>query len=129
MSVIKVFYGREDRIAEISDEAERVQYKDTAEDISKLDKALRLFQEEFDNLEDKIDDYALAMAESDEDVTGDLETEAGVILCRNNLVEAWAHAQASLSKVAWVARIDGNTAFHRLVDGIKYKNRVDMSGL
>lgn len=125
--IIKTFYGREDRVAELLDEEDRVQYKNTEEDCKKVDEVLGLVMNNVFALEDKVDDYVAAMSEDDE--TEDNESMAGLTITRNELIEQWALAQASLSKFAWVLRIDGNEAFHRMLDSMKNRNTVDMSGL
>ena len=129
--VIKVFYGREDRIAELNEEIDRVDYKDTSADAEKIDLAYDTIFDYTGELEEKVSDYLAASAEVDAVEEGEEadEARAGLLIARTELVETWALTQAALSKFAWVLRIDGNEAYHRMIDALKNRDTVDMRNL
>jgi hypothetical protein len=118
----KIYYSREDRINDIHDAKERVQYD--GDDTRRVTSALELFDEYADKLYDGLEEYISEIkSEVDED------SESRMRYARQQVVEKWAMMQAALSKVAWVLRIDGNTAYERMINSIRTEEPLDMRGL
>lgn len=116
----QMYYSREDRIAEINGPEERVQYQDPGEDEFKSLDPVYATAEALLELEHSVQTFFTECKEG---------PPSAIKKSREELVYNWALAQASLSKVAWVLRIDGNDALQRLVTAIKNRNTVDMEGL
>jgi hypothetical protein len=122
VTVSQIYHSREDRIKELHNESERVQYD--GDDIKRVVDVTETFDHHGEQLWDALEDYAEELAsEVDED------SESRMRYARQNVVEKWAFAQAALSKVAWVMRIDGNHAYERLINAIKSDEAIDMRGL
>ena len=114
-AVSKIYHSREDRIAELHDGNERIQYdgKD----------GVRIT-----NMADCVDDYVSQFCDScDQYIDSEDDREQEINRC--NLIERWALAQAALSKAAWVMRLDGNIAYERMINALKTGAAVDMRGL
>lgn len=119
----KVYYSREDRVGELNDEMARVQYDNLENDIERIEEASGAFFDYSDELSDRIDKYLEAMSGEDEDAS------SVMAYSRRELIEKWALTQATLSKIAWVLRIDGNDAYQRMMNALKSGEAVDMRGL
>lgn len=117
---MQLYYSREDRINDICEDADRVQYQDPVEDEKAALDPLYATGESVDMLETCVEDYFDAIEGGD---------PAVIRHKRSQLAYEWAAAQLALSKVAWVLRIDGNDAFQRLVNAIKTQSTADMEGL
>ena len=126
-SQTRLYYSREDRIAQLNDAKERLEYKNLEADAEKSDLCMDAVADFVDDLEIAQESYAACLAEpgsNDEEM--DLEA---VAYHRAEMVHAWAMAQAALSKFAWVHRIDGNKAYERLIEALKVDGTTDMRGL
>lgn len=121
--VTKMYYSREDRMKDINDEMCRVQYDSLEDDTKRIQEAAEGFFSYVDELDDRIALYLEAMAEEGQ------EAPAKMLFARRELIENWALAQATLSKIAWVLRIDGNEAYQRMINAIKTGDAADMRGL
>lgn len=121
MTTNKIYYSREDRIADIYSDDERVQYQDAQEDLDKLDEPFDALDFEIDNLYQQIPYFfhVVNMGEGPETIK----------LRREAMVAAWAQAQAALSRIGWILRIDGNEAFQRVVDARHNDTVPNLSGL
>jgi hypothetical protein len=124
MSLIgKLYHSREDRVAELNDELSRVQYDNLENDLARIEEAGGAFVEYVDGLEDAITEYMESMQDTSEDAPSRMG------YARRDLIEKWTLTQATLSKVAWVLRIDGNDAYQRMINALKNGEAVDMRGL
>jgi t-SNARE complex subunit (syntaxin) len=125
LTITKIYYSREDRINDIQDAMERVQYDKPEEDTRRVTSAQELFDEYAEKLYDSLEEYIkeLSNTEVDED------SQSQMRYARQQVVERWAMMQAALSKVAWVLRIDGNQAYERLINSIRTDDPLDMRGL
>lgn len=123
MTVTKIYHSREDLVAKLNDDKERVTYQDTGEDEMKIASASDCLVEYTDKLDAATEDYMNAMYEDDEDAPGHMAYS------RREVVERWALCQAALSKLAWVMRFDGNEAYQRMMSAMDKGTVVDMSGL
>lgn len=113
--ISKIYHSREDRIAELHDGNARIQYDGND--------GLRLTE-----VADTVDDYVNQMYDAvDQFIDSEDDRELEVNRC--NLIERWALAQAAISKVAWVARFDGNKAYERMIEALKTGAAADMRGL
>lgn len=120
----KIYFSREDRIAEILSEDARVQYQDANEDANRIQDAFGGLAEKIDELDDAVCDYLeVTLEDPDED------SAAKISYHRRQLIEQWTLAQGSLSKLAWVLRIDGNEAVQRMLNAFHSEQAMDMSGL
>jgi len=120
MSIVPLYYSRELRIAEISDESDRVQYFDVQEDEARILAPIEATSEVLKQLLMDLEQYFADIRDGD---------PSEIRQSRIPLVYDWAMLQAVVSKLAWVLRIDGNEAFQRLVDSIKNNREADMEGL
>lgn len=119
----RMYYSREDRIAELNEENSRVQYDTVENDLARINEAWDAFSSYSDSLEDAVDEYTEAMQEEGEDAPSRMR------YARRELIEQWCFAQATLSKLAWVLRVDGNEAYQRMINALKHGNVVDVSDL
>lgn len=123
MTVTRIYHSREDLIARLNNENDRVQWQDTEEDEAKIASASEAVAEFAEKLDAAVEDYLNAMYEEDEDAP------AHMGYSRREMIERWALMQASLSKLAWVLRFDGNEAYQRMINSLDKGDAVDMSGL
>lgn len=122
MTVSQIYHSREDRINDLHSDSERVQYD--KDDFKRVTDVTETFDQYGEQLWDALEDYIEELgSEVDED------SESRMRYARQMLVEKWAYAQAALSKVAWVMRIDGNLAYERLINAVKSDEPIDMRGL
>jgi hypothetical protein len=120
--VSKIYHSREDRINDLHRDKERVQYD--GDDIARVESVMDTFDEFAEGLYDALTTYSKELgAEVDED------SESQMRYARQNVVERWALAQGALSKVAWCLRIDGNTAYEKMIEALKSDQAMDMRGL
>lgn len=115
INVSKIYHSREDRIAELHDGNDRLQYDGNDE---------RRIVEVMDCVDDYIGQMYDAM-----DRYMDSEDDRELEVNRCNLIERWALSQAALSKLAWVMRFDGNGAYERMLNSMKTGAAADMRGL
>jgi hypothetical protein len=121
-TISRIYHSREDRVAELHSDDERVQYDKG--DVDRITQVMDVLGEHSDNLLDALDDYSLeASSPVDED------SDSRMAYARRELIEKWAYSQGALSKVAWALRFDGNVAFERLINAIKNGETIDMRGL
>lgn len=113
--VSKIYHSREDRISELHDGHERINYD--GKDKERIEEITNVFDEYGEKFCDSLDKYV----ESEDDE--ELEYN------RRNAIECWALAQAALSKAAWVLRFDGNKAYERMINALKTGAAADMRGL
>jgi hypothetical protein len=111
----KLYYSREDRIAELHDQKDRIQYD--GNDGLRITEVTDTAAEFCEKMCDALDRYV------------DSEDDEELEYNRRNAIECWALAQASLSKVAWVMRFDGNLAYQRMINALKTGAAADMRGL
>lgn len=122
--ISKIYHSREDRIAELHGEDERMN-GDIRHDCHVIDNAVAVLDEYLNNLvEDGLDVYSAAIADDAEEDQRDRELYA-----RRATIERWALLQAALSKVAWDLRFDGNVAYERMINVLKTGAAADMRGL
>jgi len=122
VTVSRIYHSREDRISELHNDKERVQYD--KDDIIRLENVSEVLDTHEANLFEALEDY---IKELESPV--DEDSESRMRYARQMIVEKWAFAQAALSKVAWVMRIDGNQAYERLLNAVKTDKPIDMRGL
>jgi hypothetical protein len=120
--VSRIYFSREDRINELHDEKERTQWD--GKDVERIEEVATVLDEHIENFFASLEEYNDILSE---EVSED--SDSRMRYARQELVEKWALAQGALSKVAWVLRIDGNTAYERLINSIKSDNPLDMRGL
>lgn len=113
--VSKIYHSREDRISELHDDCERIQYD--GQDERRIDESTDAFFEFADKMGEAVEQFL-----NSED---DRELEVN----RCNLIERWALTQAALSKMAWCLRFDGNIAYERMVNALSSGAAADMRGL
>jgi hypothetical protein len=101
---------------------ERVQYD--KDDVQRVESAAEVLDTHEANLFEALEDYIREL-----ETPVDEDSESRMRYARQMLVEKWAYAQAALSKVAWVMRIDGNQAYERLISAIQSEKPIDMRGL
>ena len=118
--VSRIYHSREDRVAELVNEKNRLQYD--GQDHIRLEETANAVEEYVTNLCEAVDALAEAVADSD-------QSEDEVNYCRRQAIEQWALAQAALSKTAHVLRFDGNIAYERMINALKSGAAVDMRGL
>jgi predicted metal-dependent phosphoesterase TrpH len=118
--VSRIYHSREDRIKDLHEPDEQLSYNEKDDD--KIIDLLDVVDEYVSKLLDKIEEYQTAL---DTDEFNDEETN----YVRREVIERWALAQAALSKVAWFFRIDGNTAYERMISAIRTGAAADMRGL
>ena len=122
MTISRIYHSREDRIAELHGDRERVQYD--AQDADRI----TIVQETLDEHEEALWD-ALEAYKNELKTEADEDSVSRMNYARREVIEKWAMAQAAVSKVAWVLRIDGNAAYERMLEAIKTDGTVDMRGL
>jgi hypothetical protein len=115
MLVSKIYHSREDRVAELHDDVDRIQYD------GQDGKRILELSDTVDQLTEKLCDALDQFTDSEDDE--ELEYN------RRTIIERWAIAQAAVSKVAWVLRFDGNVAYERMINAIKTGAAADMRGL
>lgn len=115
INVSKIYHSREDRIADLHDGNDRIQYD--GNDGQRLDEVMGCIDDYVGQLYDAMDRYM--------DSEDDRELEVN----RCNVIECWSLAQAALSKAAWVMRFDGNKAYERMINSMKTGAAADMRGL
>lgn len=124
MPMDKLYHSREDRIADLHPEEDRVDFSDADRDAEKIEEAALTLDEHINSLEEALAIYSAELsAEIDED------SAAAMSYARRDMIEKWAMAQAALSKVGYVLRFDGNAAFQRIINALKDGQEVDMRGL
>jgi hypothetical protein len=116
----RLYYSREDLFAKVADPDDRVQCVDAQEDYDRALDPLTRTAEVLDELHTSLGEYF--------DEVDEGHPEA-IKRSRERLVMDWAMAQGTLSKLAWVLRIDGNDAFQRLMNAIKDGKTANMEGL
>lgn len=122
MVISRIYHSREDRISDFHGDSERVQYD--GKDGDRINEVSDTLDTHEANLFCALEDYIQEVnAPVDED------SESRMRYARREVIEKWAMAQAALSKVAWVLRFDGNTAYERMLNAIKTGEAVDMRGL
>ena len=121
--VTRIYHSREDLIARLHTEEERVQWQNTEEDEKKINEAAECLVDYSEKLDAAIEDYLNAMYEEDE------EAPSHMAYCRRELIERWALTQAALSKLAYIMRFDGNDAYQRMINALDKGDAVDMRGL
>lgn len=119
----RAYYSREDRVGELNNEFCRVQYDDVDDDIKRIGEAYDAFDVYSEELCEAVEQYMDAMQETGEDAASIMGYS------RRELIEKWALAQATLSKIAWVLRVDGNDAYQRMINALRTGDAVDMRGL
>lgn len=119
----KAYYSREDRVGELNNELCRVQYNDVDDDVKRVGEAYDAFDVYSEELCEAIEQYIDAMQEMGEDAPSIMG------YARRELIEKWALTQATLSKIAWVLRVDGNDAYQRMINALHTGEAVDMRGL
>lgn len=119
----RLYFSREERVGEINDESNRVQYDSLENDLERIHEAWDALEEYVDQLGGAYEEYIEAMQEDGEDGPSRMG------YARRDFIEKWSLTQATLSKLAWVMRIDGNEAYQRMMNALKSGNAVDMSGL
>ena len=120
--ISRIYHSREDRIAQLHGEEERVQYD--GNDWGRIHDAVDVLSEHNENLENALCDYA-----DETNTPVDEDSDAKMAYARREVIEKWAYAQAALSKVAWGLRFDGNAAYERLINAINEGGTIDMRGL
>jgi hypothetical protein len=121
-TVSRIYHSREDRIADLHTDEERVQYD--AQDIERLRSLFDLVDGNADDLCTAVEKYiAVLEEEPDEDVASQMG------YARRELIEKWALAQGAISKVAWALRFEGNHAYERMIEALKTGAAMDMRGL
>lgn len=121
-TVSKIYHSREDRISDLHDDKERVQYD--ADDVERIQNITNVIDEYEEELAAALDDYVEELeSEVDED------SESRMRYARQMVVEKWALTQGALSKVAWALRFDGNQAYERMINALKTGEAMDMRGL
>lgn len=114
---------REEAVASVANDSHRVQYDGADADRIK-DMAATLTHHAVELIE-SLGNY---VAETASDIDEDAEARMGY--ARRELIEKWATAQLALSKVAFVMRVDGQTAYDRLIAALNIEGgNIDMSGL
>jgi hypothetical protein len=117
MTVTKIYHSREDLIAKLHKEADRIQNKDRDTDCRKMIDVINTIEDPFEDMLDGVWDI-LDAEDADEEA-----------YARRTMIEKWALVQANLSKLAWVMRIDGNEAYNRMINALETGDAVDMRGL
>lgn len=115
MLVSKMYHSREDRIAELHDGSERLNYD--GQDAERITAVT-----------DTVEDYAVKLCVALDKYT-ESEDDEELEYNRRNAIECWALAQAAISKAAWVMRFDGNVAYERMINALKDGSAADMRGL
>lgn len=115
MLISKIYHSREDRVAELQGEDERIQYD--GKDDGRINDVI-----------DAIDEYTNQLCGAS-DTLLQSEDDEELEYNRRNFIERWALAQAALSKAAWVLRFDGNKAYERMINALKTGSAADMRGL
>lgn len=118
--IVRMYYSREDRVADIGEESQRMQFRDGAEDADKVFGIFDTFASAVEALDEKVSDYEAALADNDAEEATRLRAE---------VIELWAGTQAGLSAVAWVMRFSGDVAFNRICDFAKDGTTYNMSDL
>lgn len=117
------YNSREEAVASVASDAERVQYDEG--DADRIKDVAATFTHHAVELIESLGAYSKeTQAEIDED------SELRMGYARRDLIEKWATAQLALSKIAFVIRVDGNTAYDRLVAALNIEGgNIDMRGL
>jgi hypothetical protein len=114
---------REEAVASVADDACRVQYDEGDPDRIK-DMAATFTHHAVELIESLGNYVSETTAEVDEDA------DSRMRYARRELIEKWATAQLAISKVAFVMRVDGQTAYDRLIAALNIEGgNIDMSGL
>jgi hypothetical protein len=114
---------REEAVASIADDSCRVQYDEG--DYERIKDIAGTLTHHMVELIESLGAYAdETRSEVDED------SESRMAYARRDLIEKWALSQLALSKVAFVIRTDGDTAFNRVVAALNIEGgNIDMRGL
>lgn len=121
--VTKIYHSREDLVARLNSDSDRVQWQNTEEDEKKIADVLETIVEYAEKLDAAGGDYLDSMYEDDEDAPSHMSYS------RRELIERWALMQAALSKLAFVMRFEGNDAYQRMIESLDKGHSVDMRGL
>jgi hypothetical protein len=118
-----MYSTREEAVASVADDSIRVQYDEG--DYSRIMETVGTFTHHAVELINAAGEYGKELqSEADEDSASRME------YARREVVEKWATAQLALSKVAFVFRIDGTTAYDRLIAALNIEGgAIDMRGL
>jgi hypothetical protein len=118
--ISKIYHSREDRIADLHDKNEQINYDDN--DPTRIE-----------DVTCAVDDYTSKFCEAMDgyvDVINNVEDDPEEMnYARRTVIERWALAQAALSKAAWVMRFDGNKAYERMINALHTGEAADMRGL
>jgi len=118
--ISRIYHSREDRIADLHKEDERIQYDER--DPDRIEDLIGCVDDYAGELSDKLEEY-YTLANSADTEEDDLD------YARREIIEKWSLAQAALSKTAFVLRFDGNKAYERMINALKTGAAVDMRGL
>ena len=127
--VERMYFSREQRISDIHREEERVDYTSAESDGNKLADAMAVVNDKTDELEKALEEYFISITFEGGDEEDQRDAYMRILAQRRELVTQWAYAQAALSKLAWILRVDGNEAYQRLIKAIQNGEEVDMGGL
>lgn len=118
-----MYNTREEAVASVADDSCRVQYD--GKDYDRIKDIAGTLTHHMVELIESLGAYA------DETVTEvDEDSDSRMGYARRDLIEKWSTAQLALSKIAFVIRADGQTAYERLVAALNIEDGViDMSGL
>jgi glycerate-2-kinase len=120
--VSRIYHSREDRISDIHGENDRVQW--SGDELDKISELSKVVEQYSGKLTESVTEYHQAVAQD-----ADEDYERNLRYARQEMIEKWALAQAAISKVAYVLRFDGNTAYERMINALKSGDAVDMRGL
>jgi hypothetical protein len=119
-NISRIYHSREDRIAELHDGNERLNYD--GKDHRRAEECANVLEEYSNKCCEALDAYAEAAGDAD-------QNQDELDYARRHAIECWSLAQAALSKVAWVMRFDGNKAYERMINALRTGAAADMRGL